>query len=116
MNSSMSSASPKVRCRRLGSSKGKGGGEELLLRCERASSKNVLRSDICFGGAGKSESPDIRDEDEVVRKLLRVGLEAGCKPEFTRDSGGDCGISKRVFGGCRRWSWAYDIWPVKDSR
>ena len=52
---------------------------------------------MCFGGAGKSESPDIRDTDEVVRTLLRVRLEDGCRPEFTRDSGADSG--KRIFGG-----------------
>jgi hypothetical protein len=70
---------------------------------------------VCFGGAGKSESPDIRDTDEVVRKLLRVGLDdVGCRPEFTRDSDGDCG--RRVFGGWRSCSWAYDISPVNDER
>jgi hypothetical protein len=44
-----------------------GGGEERESLCERASSKNELRSDVCFGGAGKSESPDMRDAEEVVR-------------------------------------------------
>lgn len=62
-----------------------------------------------LGGAGKSDRPDIRDAEESVRKLLRVGLEDECRPEF-----GDRG--RRVSGGSRSCSWAYIISPDIDDR